>query len=113
MTVALEADPSSKLLSSSRPAHEHFESLGGYSAESEARKIADGLGLKPDRLDLHIGALSGGERRRLELTRILFAGSELLLLDEPTNHLDADARDELLNYMRAYRGALIVISQTS
>jgi ATPase subunit of ABC transporter with duplicated ATPase domains len=110
MTVALEADPSTENIEQFSAAHEHFESLGGYSAESEARKIADGLGLKPDRLDLHIGALSGGERRRLELTRILFAGSELLLLDEPTNHLDADARDWLLNYMRAYRGALIVIS---
>jgi len=110
MTVALEADPSTENIERFSEAHEHFESLGGYSAESEARRIADGLGLKPDRLDMHIGALSGGERRRLELTRILFAGSELLLLDEPTNHLDADARDWLLQYMRAFRGALLVIS---
>ena len=57
-----------------------------------------------------LGALSGGERRRLELARILFAGSDLLLLDEPTNHLDADARDWLLRFLRAYRGALLVIS---
>ena len=44
--------------------------------------------------------LSGGERRRVELARILFAGSELLLLDEPTNHLDNDARDWLLDFLR-------------
>ena len=65
---------------------------GGYAAESEVRRIAAGLGLGADRLDLPITALSGGERRRVELTRILFAGSDLLLLDEPTNHLDVDAK---------------------
>ena len=110
LTVALEEDPSTETIERFSAAHEHFESLGGYAAESEARRIADGLGLRPDRMDLHVGALSGGERRRLELTRILFAGSELLLLDEPTNHLDADARDWLLQYMRSFRGALLVIS---
>ncbi len=54
--------------------------------------------------------LSGGERRRVELARILFAGSDVLLLDEPTNHLDADAKDWMLNFLRGYRGALLVIS---
>ena len=65
---------------------------------------------RADRLDLHLGALSGGERRRAELVRILFGGSELLLLDEPTNHLDADARTWLLKFLRSYRGALLVVS---
>ena len=64
----------------------------------------------PDRLDLPITALSGGERRRVELTRILFAGSDLLLLDEPTNHLDIDAKQWLMQFLRSYRGALLVIS---
>jgi ATPase subunit of ABC transporter with duplicated ATPase domains len=54
--------------------------------------------------------LSGGERRRVELARILFAGSDLLLLDEPTNHLDTDAKSWLMGFLRAYRGALLVIS---
>jgi ATPase subunit of ABC transporter with duplicated ATPase domains len=66
--------------------------------------------LKPDRLNLPITVLSGGERRRVELTRILFAGSDMLLLDEPTNHLDVDAKTWLLGFMRDYRGALLVIS---
>ena len=83
---------------------------GGYSAESEARSIAAGLGLKEDRLDLALGVLSGGERRRVELARILFAGSDMLLLDEPTNHLDIDAKTWLLNFLRNYKGALLVIS---
>ena len=54
--------------------------------------------------------LSGGERRRVELSRILFAGSDVLCLDEPTNHLDVDAKEWLLGFLRTYRGALLVIS---
>src|SRR6185369_13347615 len=79
-------------------------------AESEARSIAAGLGLKADRLDLPLPVLSGGERRRVELSRILFAGSDVLLLDEPTNHLDVDAKVWLMGFLRAYRGALLVVS---
>ncbi len=106
----MEADPSERAISAYSAAHERFEALGGYAAEADVRRLVAGLGLADDRLDLHLGALSGGERRRLELARILFAGSDLLLLDEPTNHLDADARDWLLDFLRAYRGALVVIS---
>jgi ATPase subunit of ABC transporter with duplicated ATPase domains len=89
---------------------EEYRALGGYRAESEARAIAAGLGLPQDRLLLPVGALSGGERRRLELGRILFGGSDLLLLDEPTNHLDADAKVWLMRFLAAYAGALIVVS---
>jgi ATPase subunit of ABC transporter with duplicated ATPase domains len=91
-------------------AEEEFRDAGGYRAESEVRTIAAGLGLRGDRLDLPLTALSGGERRRVELARILFAGSEALLLDEPTNHLDLDAKDWLMSFLRSYRGALLVIS---
>src|SRR4029077_16734675 len=91
-------------------AEEKFRIDGGYSAESEVRKIAAGLGLKEGRLDLPIDALSGGERRRLELARILFAGSDLLLLDEPTNHLDVDAKTWLMKFLATYRGGLLVVS---
>jgi ATPase subunit of ABC transporter with duplicated ATPase domains len=110
LRLILEEDPSDRNITRFSDAQEHFENEGGYAAESEVRRLVDGLGLRSDRLDLTLEALSGGERRRLELARILFAGSELLLLDEPTNHLDADARDWLLRFLRAYRGALLVIS---
>src|SRR5207237_9824403 len=87
-----------------------YRHLGGYQAESEARTITAGRGLAEDRLGLRVGARSGGERRRLELARILFGGSDLLLLDEPTNHLDADAKAWLMRFLASYRGALVVVS---
>jgi ATPase subunit of ABC transporter with duplicated ATPase domains len=89
---------------------EEYRELGGYAAESEARRLTAGLGLANDRLALPVRALSGGERRRLELARILFGGSDLLMLDEPTNHLDADAKHWLMRFLASYRGALIVVS---
>jgi ATPase subunit of ABC transporter with duplicated ATPase domains len=110
LRVAIEELPSPRNLERFGTAQEEFEAAGGYAAEAEVRKLAAGLGLRPDRLELTLGALSGGERRRVELVRILFGGSDLLLLDEPTNHLDADARTWLLKFLRAYRGGLLVIS---
>jgi ATPase subunit of ABC transporter with duplicated ATPase domains len=110
LRVAMEADPNERNVARFSRAQDEFSSSGGYAAESEARSIMAGLGLPPDRMDLPISVLSGGERRRVELSRILFAGSDLLLLDEPTNHLDVDAKTWLLNFMRNYRGALLVIS---
>jgi ATPase subunit of ABC transporter with duplicated ATPase domains len=110
LRLQMEEDPSERAVARFSRAEEQFRLEGGYAAESEVRRIADGLGLEPDRLDLPVGALSGGQRRRVEIARILFAGSDVLLLDEPTNHLDSDAKEWLLGFMRAYRGALLVIS---
>ena len=110
LRVVMEKEPSDKNVAKFSKAEEEFTLKGGYSAESEARSISAGLGLKEDRLDLALGVLSGGERRRVELARILFAGSDMLLLDEPTNHLDIDAKTWLLNFLRNYKGALLVIS---
>lgn len=103
-------DPSDRNVARFTRAEERFAMNGGYAAESEVRRLAAGLGVTEGRLDLAVGMLSGGERRRVELARILYAGSDVLLLDEPTNHIDADAKEWLLGFMRSYTGALIVIS---
>src|SRR4029450_13223984 len=87
-----------------------FLARGGYAAEAEAAQIAASLGL-PDRvLTQPIGTLSGGERRRGEVSRILFSGAETLLLDEPTNHLDADSILWLRGFLKAFPGRFVVIS---
>ncbi|MCB5907311.1 ABC-F family ATP-binding cassette domain-containing protein [Streptomyces pinistramenti] len=87
-----------------------FLTKGGYAAEAEAATIAASLGL-PDRiLGQPLHTLSGGQRRRVELARILFSDSDTLLLDEPTNHLDADSIVWLRDYLKTYRGGFIVIS---
>src|SRR5213082_1352641 len=106
----LDRDPSIANVQRFSDAEERYRLDGGYSAESDARRIATGLGLKPDRVDLSLGVLSGGERRRIELARVLFADADLLLLDEPTNHLDSDAKTWLMDFIRGCRGAAIVVS---
>ncbi len=96
---------------------ERFAALGGYVAESDAARICHNLGL-PDRvLGQQLSTLSGGQRRRVELARILFAASDeggksttTLLLDEPTNHLDADSITWLRSFLQNHDGGLIVIS---
>jgi ATPase subunit of ABC transporter with duplicated ATPase domains len=110
LRIAMEEEASDRNVQRFSRAEEEFALKGGYAAESEARSIAAGLGMNGERLDLPVGVLSGGERRRVELSRILFAGSDALLLDEPTNHLDVDAKTWLLGFLRQYRGALLVIS---
>jgi ATPase subunit of ABC transporter with duplicated ATPase domains len=107
---ALEHDHSIASIERYSEAEERYRMDGGYSGESEARRIAAGLGLRLDRVDLSLGVLSGGERRRVELARVLFADPDLLLLDEPTNHLDSNAKSWLMDFLRDYRGGVIVVS---
>jgi ATPase subunit of ABC transporter with duplicated ATPase domains len=89
---------------------DQFLALGGYAAEAEAASIASNLSL-PDRiLDQQLSTLSGGQRRRIELARILFSGADTMLLDEPTNHLDADSVVWLREFLKNFSGGLMVIS---
>jgi len=96
---------------------ERFAALGGYAAESEAGRICASLGLAERVLTQPLRTLSGGQRRRVELARILFAASDsgsgsdtTLLLDEPTNHLDADSIGWLRDFLKAHAGGLVIIS---
>jgi ATPase subunit of ABC transporter with duplicated ATPase domains len=96
---------------------ERFAALGGYAAESEAGRICSSLGLADRVLTQPLRTLSGGQRRRVELARILFAASDsgsgsdtTLLLDEPTNHLDADSIGWLRDFLKSHAGGLVIIS---
>jgi ATPase subunit of ABC transporter with duplicated ATPase domains len=108
--LAIEEEPSEERVARFSRLEEEYRARGGYSAEAEVRSITAGLGLGQDRLALAVRSLSGGERRRLELARILFGGSDILLLDEPTNHLDSDAKMWLMKFLASYRGAMMVVS---
>ena len=87
-----------------------LDAAGGYAAEAEAKRMAANLGLPNRLLEQELGTLSGGQRRRVELARILFSQASTMILDEPTNHLDHDSIVWLREYLMSFRGALIVIS---
>jgi ATPase subunit of ABC transporter with duplicated ATPase domains len=123
--LARRMDQAQELMSSPRPdlmqrgiaqwakLEARFEAAGGYAATAEAARIAANLGLDQRALGQTLGTLSGGQRRRVELARILFQGADALLLDEPTNHLDQDSVRWLRDFLRGYPGGFMVISHDS
>ncbi len=90
--------------------HDEFQAKGGLVAEAEAKRIAAAIGIGNDELHQPVKTMSGGQRRRVELARILFAETDILLLDEPTNHLDLDAKAWLIEYLSTYPGGMLVVS---
>jgi ATPase subunit of ABC transporter with duplicated ATPase domains len=89
---ALAADPTDETIERFTSLEETFRERGGYEAESEVARLADGLGLAEQLLLEDLSSLSGGQRRRVDLMRVLYEQPETMVLDEPTNHLDKAAK---------------------
>ncbi len=99
-----------RILTEYDAALEHFESLGGYQLEHRCEQILAHLGLGELEADLPVRNLSGGQKTRLGLARLLIAEPDVLLLDEPTNHLDIEALEWLEGFLASYRGAVLMVS---
>jgi ATPase subunit of ABC transporter with duplicated ATPase domains len=107
---ALAADPTEETIERFTALEEAFREAGGYEAESEVARLADGLGLEQELLLEDLDSLSGGQRRRIDLMRVLYEQPETMVLDEPTNHLDKAAKRWLFDELERFRGTVLVIS---
>ena len=89
---------------------DRFEEEDGYAWRSRLQGVLTGLGFTAAQYDQTVASLSGGERTRLKLGKLLLTRTDLILLDEPTNHLDLNSIQWLEDYLRAYKGAVVVVS---
>ena len=87
-----------------------FQSGGGYEMDVEVDKICNGLGILPEQRSQEFASLSGGEKTRMNLARLLLEKTDILLLDEPTNHLDLNSVEWLEGYINAFKGTVLAIS---
>ena len=87
-----------------------FQSGGGYEMDVEVDKICNGLAITPDQRSQEFASLSGGEKTRVNLARLLLEKTDILLLDEPTNHLDLSSVEWLEGYINAFKGTVLAIS---
>ncbi|MBR5524263.1 MAG: ABC-F family ATP-binding cassette domain-containing protein [Clostridia bacterium] len=109
-TALAAGDTSAQMLELQHTLREKFENMGGLYYKSRVRATLLGLGFPESAFDTPVGVLSGGQRSKAAMGRLLLAQTNLLLLDEPTNHLDSPSVEWLEEYVQEYPGAVIVIS---
>ena len=107
---SMAEDPTPERIAKFSDTEERYRVLGGYEAESTLARMAEGLGLRQDLLFEDVDSLSGGQRRRLDLMRVLFGEPDVMVLDEPTNHLDVPAKRWLMEQLAQFKGALLIVS---
>jgi ATPase subunit of ABC transporter with duplicated ATPase domains len=104
------ADDMDAVLARFGEVQEEYEHLGGYALEARAREILHGLGFDDERIDGDVGALSGGWKMRVAMSRVLLGSPDVLLMDEPTNHLDIESIVWLEDFLKGFPGALLMTS---
>ena len=106
----LKGEALDEMISRHAKACEDFEVLGGYRYKSEVRGVLLGLGFSPDELDQKVNTLSGGQKTRVALGKLLIGRPDIIILDEPTNHLDINSVIWLENYLLNYKGTVLLVS---
>ena len=110
LSVRMESDSSPALLREYDTLADDFRRLGGYEMDSERSRVANGLDVTPAMRSQLFDTLSGGERTRVNLARLILEDTDILLLDEPTNHLDLHATEWLEDYILHFKGTVLAIS---
>jgi len=108
--LAMAEAPTTEAIERFTDLEERYRLAGGYDVEGAIARLAEGVGLRQDLLFEDLDSLSGGQRRRVDLVRVLFQQPDTLVLDEPTNHLDLGAKRWLMAELERFPGALLVIS---
>ena len=107
---SVENKEQTRLLRKAEKIQNELDSLHQYTAEDELLSIIDNMKIESDLLEMKVGNLSGGQKSKIAFARLLYENADILLLDEPTNHLDMKTKDFVINYLKSYRGMLLVIS---
>ena len=110
LSLLLEKEQSRSLLTEYDRLQEDFRRLGGYDMDTERSRVANGLDISPAMLSQSFDSLSGGEKTRVNLARLILEDTDILLLDEPTNHLDLRSTEWLEDYLLRFKGTVLVIS---
>ncbi len=99
-----------KLVNRQNELSEKYQDMGGFYYKNRVKSALTGLGFSEEEFDMSVSSLSGGQKTRVSLTKILLSDSNLLLLDEPTNHLDIQSVEWLEEFLRNFKGAVLIIS---